>query len=101
MKRKSVAEVLCEVSPGLTFIPGGPRRKKEEMDFHRFGCLRRSLIDLRHLSSFADDPLFEVNVDGDLPLRERIRAPSRIVLEHGLYRAGVDKFRISGPQASA
>lgn len=73
---------------------------KGKETFSSFRKRKEALAKLQRISHFDDDAVFEVKVDGGLPLKERVKAPSRIVLEHALYRSGVDKFRIRGPSAS-
>jgi len=57
----------------------------------RVAKAKKALSGLHDLSNFDDDPFFLVEIDG---LREKIRAPSRVVLEHALWRKGLDKFKV-------
>lgn len=61
------------------------------MNLRELGYLRSALISLRQLSCFDDDALFLIEV---ADLREKIKGPSRIVMEHALYRSGIDEFKI-------
>jgi len=64
------------------------------MDFVEFRRRREALARLKRLSQFDDDPCFLVEVDGAVPLRERIQAPSRVVLEHAIWREGLDNVKV-------
>ena len=65
------------------------------MDFAELRRRKAALARLKYLSQFDDDPYFLVEVDDALPLRERIQAPSRVVLEHAIWRERLDKARVS------
>jgi len=58
------------------------------MNFQQFRQYKNLISELRSLSSFNDDGLFLVEIDlKDLAFKERVKAPSRIVLEHAVWRA--------------
>ena len=64
-------------------------------DFQDLCHRRRALVELLRLSHFDDDPWWHVEVEGALPLRERVRAPSKVVLLHAAYRAGLDRLKVT------
>lgn len=93
-----LARRLKEADPHLTIISGHRRQSKRNFNacggFREFCHLRQALAEIK-LSHFDDDAEFLVKVGKALPLREKVRAPSQIVLEHALWRAGIEGAKIS------
>ena len=57
------------------------------MDLREFRKYDHFFRQLKELSFFPDDPLFEITIKNkDLPLKARLRAPSRVVLEAAILR---------------
>lgn len=63
--------------------------------FREFRHLKRALTNLIKLSHFDDDAEFVVKVGKALPVSQKVKAPSKIVLEHALWRAGVENATVS------
>ena len=57
------------------------------MDFYQFRKYKDFLFRLKHLSDFDDDGLFLVRIKTkDLDFKEKVKAPSRHVLESAILR---------------
>lgn len=62
---------------------------KAASEFQDFRQRKRAAVALGRLSDFDDDGTFLVEVLGTPPLKQVVRAPSAIVLEHAARRQGL------------
>lgn len=63
----------------------------KDVDVKKILETRKAFSGLHDLSYFNDDPVFLVDAGGVI---RKIRAPSQVVLEHALYRGGLDSFTV-------